>query len=126
MAQKLGLGLILPVQGGSVGYFNTAFDAITQVKSNLINLILTRKGERVMLPSFGCNIHNFLFEEMTDDLVANVKGSIQEAVQLWMPFVSIDDIRIQNNERSHQVFVQVTFHLKTALNITDSITIAVG
>jgi hypothetical protein len=58
MAQAI--GITLPLQLGNTGYFEQSFDTLTQVKSNFINLILTRKGERVHQPEFGCCIHNYL------------------------------------------------------------------
>ena len=58
MAQ--GIGITLPIQIGNMGYFQQSFDTLVQVKSNFINLILTRKGERVHQPEFGCGIHDYL------------------------------------------------------------------
>jgi uncharacterized protein len=123
MAKRPGLGLTLPVQDGTVGYFNIAYDALTQTKSNLTNLLLTRKGERVMQPTFGCDIQNLVFEEITDDLVATAQGSIQEAAQIWLPFITINNVVIQKDEDNNRVYVAVTFSLKTAANITATITV---
>ena len=47
----IALGITLPIKLGKTGYFEQAFDTITQVKSNLINLLLTVKGERVFQPT---------------------------------------------------------------------------
>ena len=41
----IALGITLPIKLGKTGYFEQAFDTITQVKSNLINLLLTVKDE---------------------------------------------------------------------------------
>lgn len=125
MAKKPGLGLILPVQTGPQGFFNVAFDALTQVKSNLTNLILTKKGERIMQPTFGCDIHNIVFDNITDDVIANIRGSIEQAAQTWLPYVSIDDVKIQKNEDFNQLIVGVAFSLKTSLSITDTITVVI-
>lgn len=123
MAKKPGLGLTLPVQRGATGFFNTAFDALTQTKSNLINLILTKKGERVMQPTFGCNIHNMIFENITNDTQANARGAIQEATQIWLPFVSIDDVKLTKDEDHNKIYVSVSFSIKTSANISDTITL---
>ena len=46
-------GITLPVQRGNTGYFSQAFNSFEQAKSNLKNLLLTRKGERIFQPNFG-------------------------------------------------------------------------
>ena len=45
----------------------TSFTSFEQVKSNLKNLLLIRKGERIFQPNFGSGIHELLFEQFTDD-----------------------------------------------------------
>ena len=123
MAKKPGLGILLPVERGSTGYFNQGFDALTQVRSNLTNLILTRRGERIMQPEFGCRVHELLFDNITDELVANVRGAIEEAIQYWLPFVIIEDLSVDKNEDSNEVYVTLTYRLKTNVKITDTITL---
>ena len=125
MAVKPGLGLVLPVHDGSNGYFQVAWDALTQTKSNLTNLILTKKGERVFQPEFGCNIHNLVFEQITDDIEANAKGAIEEAVQVWLPFVTINNVQLTKNEDSNVVYITIVFNLRTNVSITDSITVSI-
>ena len=125
MAVKPGLGLTLPVKLGNNGYFQVAWDVPTQTKSNLINLILTKKGERVMQPEFGCDIHNIIFEQVSSDIEANVKGTIEEAVAVWMPFVSIEGVEIQKNEDFNRVNVSITYSIKLGITVTDNITLVI-
>lgn len=125
MAVQPGLGLTLPVQGGPTGYFDVAYDVLTQVKTNITNLILTKKGERIMNPTFGCTIHNLVFDQITDDILANARGAIEEAIQTWMPFVAINDVQIQKKEDMNQVYVKVTFSIKAGINLTDVLTLVI-
>ena len=120
MANRV-LGLTLPVERGANGYFSTTTDITAQLRSNLTNLLLTKKGERMLQPTFGCNIHSIVFEAQTDDGLANVRASIQEAVARWMPFIAVDDLEVTRNPDFNQVFVRMTFSLLTDQNITDSI-----
>lgn len=125
MAKKIGLGILLPAQRGPTGYFTQGFDALTQIRSNLTNLILTKKGERIMQPTFGCDVHKILFENITDEVISNAKGTIQESAQIWLPFVMINDIKIKKDEDSNQIFILITFSLKSNVKITDSITLVI-
>lgn len=117
------LGILLPIQLGNTGYFSQGFDILTQVKSNLENLILTRKGERIMQPSFGCDIYSFIFEPITDDNISQIKASIQHSVNMWMPYLNITNVEINKLEDQNTVMVKVTFSLNVTVNITDSVTL---
>lgn len=120
MANRV-LGLTLPLERGPTGYFSSTTDITAQLRSNLTNLLLTKKGERMLQPTFGCNIHSIIFEAQTDDGLANVRASIQEAIARWMPFISLDDLEVTRKEDLNQVFVRMSFSLVTDQNITDSI-----
>ncbi len=117
------LGITLPIQRGQNGYFTMTTDLRTQLKSNIINLLLTKKGERLMNPSFGSDLYSVIFEPQTDDGLANVNGAITDAIKTWMPFLSIDNINIQRDPDNNKIFVQLTFHLTTATNVTDVVTL---
>ena len=123
MTRRVGLGILLPVERGETGYFRQGFDVLTQTKANLINLVLTKKGERLFQPSFGCDIHGILFEKITATTMADVRSSIIQATQIWLPHVSIDEVEVVKNEDKHEVYVKIDFSLTTNRNISDTITL---
>lgn len=119
-----GIGITLPIQLGNTGYFEQGVDTLTQVKSNFINLILTRKGERVHQPEFGCCIHDYLFEQLTPENIAAAQRCVLDAVELWMPFLElirfefdVTSIDIDNNKLP----LYVGYRLKANPNIRDTI-----
>lgn len=118
------LGLTLPVSLGSNGYFQTTTDILTQLRTNLTNLLLTRKGERIFQPTFGCDIHSYVFENQTDDGVSNIQASIEAAVQTWMPFITIQAINVVRDPDNHILRLQISFALKTNANVGATITLA--
>ena len=67
--QYIGLKLPLQKSDNSEGYFESSDTSLGAVKENIKNLILTRKGERVMNPLLGLNLDEFLFENITDDII---------------------------------------------------------
>ena len=119
----IALGITLPLKRGKTGYFDQAFDVITQVKSNLINLILTRKGERVFQPEFGSGLHNLLFTQMDEEYDKNVKNAVVSAVRKWMPFVNIVEQLVTRDEDKNSTLLEVTFSLNTNTDITETIVV---
>ena len=67
------VGITLPIQRGDDGYFRQSFKTFDQVRSNLKNLLLTKRGERILQPDFGSGLHDLLFnpatEKFEEDLV---------------------------------------------------------
>lgn len=120
MADKA-LGITLPTRLGANGYFESTTNVAIQIKSNLTNLLLTQKGERIMQPNFGCDIHRIIFEPMTDDGLAEVRATIESAISTWMPFVQLKDVKITKNENANTVLVQIQYQLITNPNLTDTI-----
>ena len=122
MAQAI--GITLPIQIGNMGYFQQAFDTLTQVKSNFINLILTRKGERVHQPEFGCGIHDYLFEQLTPENIEGARLSVVTAVERWMPFIELVQFQLDasaNEIDSNKLQLYVGYRLRRNPNIRDTI-----
>jgi len=91
------------------------------MRSNLTNLLLTKKGERMMQPTFGCDVHSLLFEAQTDNTQADVRAAITSAVREWMPFIIVDSVTTTLQQDVNKVFVKIVFRLSTNEGITDSI-----
>jgi phage baseplate assembly protein W len=69
------------------------------IKSKLKLLLLTRKGERYMLPQFGSNLMNILFEPADINYMQDaITNTILDAVQRWLPDVGIENIKIKTED----------------------------
>ena len=58
------LGIGINKTSDSNGIFSVNYTTLTQAKDNLKNLILTKKGERIMNSEFGCDVWKVLFEPL--------------------------------------------------------------
>lgn len=117
-----GLGILLPIERGSTGYFNQGFDSLEQVKSNFINLIKTRLGERLHEPEFGTGIHKVLFEPLTAENIEFARNSIIIAVQKFMPFLELTQINVLNvneNIDKNTLEIYVKYVFKNNPNVGD-------
>ena len=88
------VGITLPIQRGNDGYFAQSFRTFDQVRSNLKNLLLTKKGERILQPEFGSGLHDLLFQPATEKFEEDLETTINEAVAKWLPYVIVEDINI--------------------------------
>ena len=88
---KVAVGVTFPFDGPAV--FNSSYTTKDQVKSNLINLLLTSPGERLMNPEFGVGIRQYLFEQVIDKEF--LKNKITDGAQIYIPQIEIDDVFIK-------------------------------
>jgi len=88
------IGLEFPLDHNLTGFFRQSKTIQEQVKSNIKNLLLTSKGERVFQPDFGCDLKNVIFEQIDIQSLDEVDESIREALSTWLPYVNINDLII--------------------------------
>ena len=111
---------------GNTGFFDQTFSSLDEAKSNMINLLLTRKGERPMQPDFGTNIYNYLFDQITGDLSSKIQQEITNAVEFWLPYVALNEVTVDTgptNIDRNRVDVKIVFGLKRNLREQEEIVI---
>ena len=87
-----GLSPKLPISRNSIDGFTLTKTYNELIKQNLMNLVLTSPGERVMDINFGVGIRNFLFEQDTVEARLDIEEKIHEQVLRYMPFISIEQV----------------------------------
>jgi phage baseplate assembly protein W len=90
------VGISLPIQITNVAFTQT-FQTIDQLKSNIKNLLLTVRGERIMQPEFGCGLYELLFEMNTDEFNQRVEDEIRTSLQRWLPIVTVDEVIVEES-----------------------------
>lgn len=89
------LGMPYPITRHPLGLLRTQ-GGINQVKSDLLVLLLTEPGERVMLPDFGTPLRQFFFEPNDDVLVDGVRNAIVDSIRKWEPRIRVTEIEVTN------------------------------
>ena len=122
--KSIGLKLPLVLDNGTLASTKTTLDA---VKQNVINLLNTELGERVMQPKLGVRLKQFLFEPFTENVILQIKDVIIESMNYWLPFVVINDIQVEMSESEKSTMnIGINFSLKKDPDKHESIQIIVG
>ena len=93
------LGAPYPITKHPLGLLRTQ-GGMNQVKSDLLVLLLTEPGERIMLPEFGTPLKQFFFEPNDSTLVDKVKQVISNSINTWEPRIAVNQIDVTNDESS--------------------------
>jgi phage baseplate assembly protein W len=106
------LGISLPIKITNIA-FNQTFFTIDQVRTNINNLLLTKRGERLMQPQFGSGLQEFLFEPLTDEIASRIEAEVLDTIARWIPYVTVDSIEVDSvSERNNNI---VNLHLKFSI-----------
>lgn len=120
------LGIGINKRSDSNGIFAVNYTTLQQASDNLKNLILTRKGERMMQPEFGCDVWKVLFEQLTEGIEQSIENSIVNAVSIWLPYLNIDTIIFDYDENdidTNKIALDIKFSLVSNPNLSESIQI---
>jgi phage baseplate assembly protein W len=115
-------GITLPLKRGGNGYFEQAFTSFEQAKSNLKNLLLTKRGERVMQPEFGTGLESLLFEPMDDSFEGKLTEVITQTVSYWLPYINIEEIDIEMTDEMkdrHIAHMKIQFTVGNQIDLQE-------
>ena len=121
-----GLGIKYVSNGGQL--FRPIHVDIDQALENLKNLLLTRLGERILQPTFGCRLFDILFQPNVFELKNEIKDIIIQPVNFWLPYIIINEVDVVTNQDDpnlvHHVQITITFSISgfetRAITITAS------
>lgn len=82
------------------GYYSKA-TGVEMVKNNLRQLLLTERGERVMLPAFGTNLKKYLMEQMDETLFQIIKSEIVDSITRYAKDVQLLKIQVLPRGQSY-------------------------
>jgi phage baseplate assembly protein W len=93
-----------------------------QVKNNLINLLLTKKGERVNHPNFGVALQDYLFEQTINP--DNIEEEINQQINIYIPEIFLVNTDTDFIPDEHTLNIKITYQFKLD-NTQDAITITI-
>ena len=118
------IGLSLPIQLGNQGYFTTNKDTISQIASNIQNLLLTMPGERRFNNTFGSGLYNLLFNNIGGDISKDIIiDVIQRDVDKFLNGTTILNVELSqvqpDNNSKNSIFISITFKYNNAVGNTE-------
>jgi phage baseplate assembly protein W len=82
------------------------------LKNDILQLLMTVPGERVMRPDFGVHLRSFVFDQMTDVDLAALQLEITEAINRQEQRVTVDSVDIVRDDDRNQISVRIIVTVK--------------
>jgi phage baseplate assembly protein W len=105
-------GYNAPFMGGNQMVLSQQVDD-RLIRNDLLQLLLTAPGERMMRPTFGTPIRRFVFESMTDSNINQLRSDIIAAIKQFEPRVIVSDVKMETTDDNNLLSIKVygTFNL---------------
>ena len=110
LQKNIAIGLSIPFNKFSA--FRSTYSTKEQVKYNLINLLLTNKGERIENPEFGCDIKKSIFDFINTDNINKINNNIRVGVQTFIPEINLENVIITPEPDQNYVNVKVEYSMR--------------
>ncbi|MEH1945271.1 MAG: GPW/gp25 family protein [Nostoc sp.] len=75
-------------------------------------ILSTRPAERIMQPDFGCELSQFLFEEISQGTITGIRGTISDALLYHEPRIDVEEINIDESEEEGLLLISVTYTVR--------------
>lgn len=114
------VGVSLPFSAKDV--FTSTYTTKDALKSNLINFMLTGKGERVLNPDFGIGLRSMLFEQATQNTRDQIDYMVRKGLSDWFPQVVVNTLTIIVEPDNYTATVYLKYSVSQT-NIQDELLI---
>jgi len=120
LEKRRAVGITVPLSGKAV--FNSSYETKDAIKSNLINFILTGKGERYFNPAFGSGIRNLIFANINRDNLTSLELIIREELNTYFPNLNINELTLKSEVDDNTILFSLKFNIQDT-ETEDEITI---
>lgn len=104
--------------------FPPAFDSVSKsvrvvsdeedIQQSLEILLSTRLGERVMLPRYGCDLNEFMFESITTSFKTFITDLVRTAIIYYEPRIKLEKIDLNgSNDLDGLILINVQYVVKS-------------
>jgi len=120
---KLAVGVSVPFVGsiisGSDAVFSSTYTTIEQLRSDIINYVLTNKGERVLNPNYGSDLRRFVFQNITGVNLNNLKLQIIDGLKINFPQIITNDVVINPDYDTNSINIIIDYSFANNRNSID-------
>ena len=109
----LGVGWKFPLQVTPRGRVALARQEV-RVEESIYQILATAKGERVMLPDFGCGIHEMVFASNSAGNLARIKQDVLESLIRHERRIDVLEVTVDNpREEPNLLLIRVSYRVRS-------------
>jgi Bacteriophage baseplate protein W len=108
----LGVGWKFPLQITPTGGIATA-SAEQRIEESILIIMSTARKERLMLPDFGCGIHDLVFSSNDSSTVSRIVDAVRRSLVTYEPRVDVLDVSAETSEgEPNLLLIRVDYRIR--------------
>jgi hypothetical protein len=112
MNQELGgRGASLPLTIGATGGIREAAGA-AKIEQSIRVILGTTPGERLMRPSFGCNLRSLVFSPNNETTANLARHYVEEALRRWEPRIELLNVHTRSGPGANAVEIGIEYRIR--------------
>ncbi len=109
--QGISYPLTLNVKGGI-----TESSGLQNIQQSILIILGTQYGERVMRPTFGCNLKSLVFAPNNQQTAALARQYVMDGLQQWEPRITVKSVSVTNSVESPMLLIDIQYVVKAGLD----------
>lgn len=110
----LGRGWSFPPSFDSANASVNMLEREADVASSLEILLSTLRGERIMLPQYGCNMDELLFESLDTRMKTLMTDNIESAILYHEPRIQLETVKLDDSQELEGiVLIEIVYRVKS-------------
>jgi uncharacterized protein len=87
------------------------------VRLSIWIILSTAKGERVMRPDFGCDLHELVFSEISASTAGRVANVVRDALLRFETRINVRDIKVTTSGRGETLLISIEYEIRATNNV---------
>ena len=109
----LGRGWAFPPSFSKWGHSVSLVDDVEDIRQSLYILLHTAQGERVMVPTYGCDLWKYVFRTVTTGLITELHDIVTTAILQWEPRIDLLAVKVsQDPGEQGRIDIEVDFEVR--------------
>jgi phage baseplate assembly protein W len=111
-----GRGISYPLRVGGTGGIVQSVGA-AKVEEAIRVILGTQYGERVMRPTFGCNLKSLMFAPNNTTTAHLARFYVEEGLKLWEPRIEVLQVTVDNDLAQGVLLIQIQYRLRATHDV---------
>lgn len=113
----LGTGWGFPIEADPLSGRIKAVSQEEDIRQAIRLILMTRPGERVMRPEFGCRIYEYAFGTADYTSLSRMRHAVEEALELWEPRITDVQVEVRlENGASGLILIEIDYRVRSTNN----------
>lgn len=113
----LGEGWRYPIRTDHRGDIETSGGEIG-IEESIKLIVGTAKGERIMRPEFGCDIHDYVFSAITPKTLNLIESSVRTALIEWEPRIDVEGVdAYRDGTEANRILIDIEYRVRSTNSV---------